>query len=327
MRVVPVAAALALSALAAHPASAKDPVVAEKPFPVDRGQILREEGVTYVVEGRKRIPKGVEISCQKDVYVIGKGKDAILEVEGSLQVHGVSSREVIFENVWIEPQAQFEELRLDKCIFRSGGGIRTIPKEGVEGRFFLENSTFSSPTSVSGTFCAGEQDLHATTFSNAVTLKAVTPKGASGNRCQLFANGCTFTGGLSVEGYSDVTIRTNTLQGAKASFKDCLKLVFDANKVESSVLEIRQSEPGRFKDARMEKCDVYTPRIVLWAPVKQGLNETLVCDKCWFKGVTDEKALRSTVFVDGDDDPKCGVRIRFQKIGEKPLELAGSKNR
>ena len=46
----------------------------EKPFPAtDRSLILREEKTTYLVEGRVVIPKGVEISCQKDIYIKGKG--------------------------------------------------------------------------------------------------------------------------------------------------------------------------------------------------------------------------------------------------------------
>src|SRR5262245_44014468 len=63
---------------------------AEKPFPVDRTQIVKD-GV-FVVEGRKRIPVGVEITIQKGTKIVGKeGKDGpgVLEVEGKLTVQGV----------------------------------------------------------------------------------------------------------------------------------------------------------------------------------------------------------------------------------------------
>ena len=49
------------------------------PLPVKRSTILRECGVTYYVEGRKKIPRGCEISIQKDVYIVGRGSDAVLE--------------------------------------------------------------------------------------------------------------------------------------------------------------------------------------------------------------------------------------------------------
>src|SRR5688572_11119507 len=96
--------ALAAAAAMLIPAArAEDPAV-EKPFPVDRTQILSKEKSVYTVEGRVRIPKGVEISVLKEIIVKAKGSaPAVIEVEGSLTVHGVFSREVIFEDVTIEP--------------------------------------------------------------------------------------------------------------------------------------------------------------------------------------------------------------------------------
>lgn len=305
------------------------PVVAapdEKPFPVDKGQILREEGVTYFVEGRKRIPKGVEISCQKDVRIVGRGgQEAVLEVEGSLQVHGVTKKEVVFEGVWVETQAKFEDVRLDLCHFTTSGGVRTV-EGGSDGRLFVESCTFLGPTSVSGTFLANEVDLQGNTIHEPVVLKAVAPPGTKATRAQLMLFHGSFQGGVTVEGFSDVTVRSAVLGGAKSVFKDNAKLVLDANKVASKELEIRHSAAGRFKDTRMEKCDVLSKRVVLFAPLQKGLNEVLSVDKCWFDKETSEKLLRANLFVDAEDDSACGVRVKFGKISDKAVDLAKERN-
>ena len=47
----------------AVPAAAQGTV----PLPTKRSTILRKEGVVYFVEGRQKIPRGCEISVQKDV--------------------------------------------------------------------------------------------------------------------------------------------------------------------------------------------------------------------------------------------------------------------
>ncbi len=53
----------------------------ERPFPIDRTQILSDEKEVYTVEGRVRIPRGVEITCQRDVHGRGTGSTpAVIEV-------------------------------------------------------------------------------------------------------------------------------------------------------------------------------------------------------------------------------------------------------
>ena len=98
----------------------------EIPFPVKKTTILRTEKVTYVVEGRQTIPAGVEITCLRDVYVVGKGKDAIIEVKGSLKVHGVGAREVIFENVKIELAPRFVNSAARICARTIGALLHVV---------------------------------------------------------------------------------------------------------------------------------------------------------------------------------------------------------
>ena len=118
---------IALLLLVAGPLSGQEHK--EKPFPVDRSAILREGYVRYVVEGKNTIPVRVDISIQKNVYVVAKGEGATLRVEGGLKVHGVGLREVIFEGVTIELPAKLKDVRLDTAIFRNGGGVVTAPRE------------------------------------------------------------------------------------------------------------------------------------------------------------------------------------------------------
>jgi len=309
-----------LLAFVASPAAVAAPD--EKPFPVARGVVLKEEGVTYYVEGRQRIPKGVEITLQKDTKLVGRGDDPVLEVEGALMVCGVTGKEVEIENLWIEPQAKFTDVRLDTCTVRGKGGIRTVVEGGVDGRLFVEGCTFLDGATVQASLSANQVDLHSTHFYQPVTLKALVPPGAKATKAAVFLHKGCYEADLSVEGFADTTVRAVVIRGGKATFKDCGKFTFDANRLEVNALEIRYSDSGRFKNAKMEKCDVYRTKILLWAPVQKNLNELLVCDKCWFNGVTDDKKIRETVFTDGDDDPACGVKVKFQKINETKLDLA-----
>jgi len=54
------------------------------PFPTREGRV-------YYVEGRRTIPRGCEISAQKDLHLVGHGSDAVLAVEGALQAHGLTA--------------------------------------------------------------------------------------------------------------------------------------------------------------------------------------------------------------------------------------------
>src|SRR5262245_35775426 len=81
-----------------------------KPFPVNRTQIVKD-GVV-VVEGRVRIPVGIEITVQKNTKVIGTGDQPTIEVEGKLTVQGVRGEQAIFEDVTIELQPKFTELNV-----------------------------------------------------------------------------------------------------------------------------------------------------------------------------------------------------------------------
>jgi hypothetical protein len=310
------------------PARAED----EVPFPT-KTSILREGGVVYFVEGRQRIPKGARVSCQKNVKIVGRG-EAVLEIEGDLKVHGVQDREVIFENVWIEPQARFGAIQLDMTIFRDGGGIRTPAQQSVDGNVVIENSTFEGSSGVDVKMAGGEFGIRASSFHSLVSIKAVTEEGkrrsslkfdAIGNYNPLGGRGGGFLGGLVVEGAHKPTVRNTHVAGAKCSFVDCTGVTFDGNKVKSNLLSLQATVPGCFRGTKIQKCDIYSARVSFRAPADAG--ETVILDKCWFKGLTKKNDILEQVIQDSADDPQNGVTAKFRKINARPLELAGALDR
>ncbi len=335
MRVFPrVVAALATAAVLAAGSAAGAAAPEEEPLPVGKQAILRKEGATYFVEGRQKVAAGIELAIQKDVKIVGRGKDAVLEVEGELQVHGVKDREVVFENVTIELAPKFTEIHIDMCKFR-GGGIRTAQEKASVGRLFIENSYFEGSAVLDVVWAGDNIDLQRIWSDRPVRVRGVVPEGATRNTVKLMVMNCcpmpqgsfVLNGGLVVEGIADVTVRTNLLRGPPTVFKNCPVVIFDANKVESAGVEFRQDRPGCFGQTKIQKCDMYTTKVLAWSPRNEKDMETIPVDKCWFKGETDRKKLLSTVFNDADDDPTSGVRFNLLKVMDRPLELAGSLNR
>ncbi|HEU4394583.1 MAG TPA: hypothetical protein VFS92_03395, partial [Planctomycetota bacterium] len=189
--------------------------------------ILREEGVVYEVDGRQRIPKGVSISCQKDVHIRGKGPSAVIEVEGTLELQGVSKREVILEGVTIEPCEKFQEVNIDSSIFRGGGGIRTPSGRASEGKLFVELCDFVSPARLDVTLSGGSIDLVSSTFHERVSIRAVDPSPETRNKVRLVVRGCQgptaysgFYGGLVVENVADVVVQLSRVAGPLTAIRD-----------------------------------------------------------------------------------------------------------
>jgi hypothetical protein len=313
----------------------------EIPFPVDKTQILRREKVVYVVEGRKTIPEGVEITCLRDVYVVGKGEGATIVVEGALKVHGVEDREVIFENVVIELASEFRDVQMDQTIFRKGAALRTPQKKSVQGKLFLELVDFREDAQLAVTFSSGSIDVRATCSATPTIIKAVTPKETEENKVRLFVFGCAeshmnpvthpgLIGGLIVEGVYDATIRTNRMAGPLSAFRDCRSLIFDGNKVNSTKLEFMQYEAGGFRKTKIMKCDIYSEKVTFYSgKVDEKTVDKIKIDRCWFKGLQNPKVVQKKIIQDGQDDAEGEnkTRVILGKLGKRPLELAGSWDR
>ena len=325
------AAAAAFFAAAARGAPAEG--TAEKPLPFDKTTILPSGG-TYFVEGRIRIPKGIEITVQKDTKLVGRGKDATIELEGDLKIHGVADSKVAMEGITIEVQPKFGEVRLDMVkVTGPSRGIVSLKGKPVDGRIMVLNTEFEGAAGLDVTMIENEVDLQRVYVRAPVRVKAVDPEGTPGNRVKLnLLNNYTgpatiepgaLMGGVLVENVHEVVVRACRIAGEKASFKDCDLVTFDANQVLCASVEITQKAPGRFGKTSISKCDVRCQKIVLFAPAAPGKTEIVPVDKCWFEGETDESAVRTKFLRDKDDDEKCGVRADVTKLMERPLELAG----
>jgi hypothetical protein len=321
------AGAALLLALAASPsAPAAGALPEEKPFPVpDRSVILREEGTIYLVEGRVRIPKGIEIAVQKDVYIRAKGgAPAVIEVEGDFKVHGVSAREVIFEGVTVEPAPAFGEIQLDSCIFRKGGGLAT-PKDGsADGEILLQFCRFEDKSRCDLALAGTSLQVLDSSTSGPLRIRgAGSPE--KPNRLKAVVRGGNHRG-LEARGIADLTVRLNGLLSDPLVLADVATLVFDGNKVEGKELRIEQSRAGGFARTQFMKCDLYAKALVFRAPVQAGKSDSLVLDKCWFEGITDPAKIAERI-RDAADDPSTGVKVSVQNPLERPLELAGRLNR
>lgn len=313
-------------------------IAQEIPLPVDKTTILAREGVTYVVEGRQSIGWGTTVTVQRGVKIVGR-PESVLVVEGTFQVRGIAGSEVILEDVRIEPAERFEEVRLDTVLFL-GGHVKAAEKP-VAGRIIVENTDFGTGVPFDVAMTGGAIDFLNSTFMEPVRIRGVPPEG---KRCtlKLNLNGCFynfaarrkesqrnahsgFEKGLFLTGVPDALVRNCRMAGDRTEFVDCEKLTFDGNRVNSVEIVFKQTQPGRFKDTKLQKSDIYTTKVVFEAPVGKQRDQVPV-DKCWFGGLTRREEIAEKVIRDGDDDPECGVVVVFRKILDRPLDLAGKTN-
>ncbi len=343
MRATAIAGVFLLAASVCGPAVALEGKAKELPFPVDRTVILSDEKVVYTVEGRVRIPRGVEITCQRDVHVKAKGSSpAVIEVEGSLKVTGVSAREVIFEKVTVEPCAKFLAIRIDSTWFRDGGGVRTPKDVSVEGDLFLELCDLSRGAGFDVLFHSGEVKLSSICTDGTTRIRTVPRPGSGDSNVRVFIRGsgqggvCKnhsqrvgFAGGLEVDGGDDVTIQLSRIGGALCSVRNWgQRMIFNGNKVNSTKLVFGHRTAGRFQKAQCTNLDVYSPEVVVEAPPVDAMKDTFVMDRCWFQGITDPRSILANVIKDGADDPsKNGARVNLPKVDARPHELAGPVDR
>lgn len=305
-----------------------------RPLPFAHTSILPSGG-TFYVEGRIRIPKGIEITVQKDSRIVARGNDAVIEVAGKLVIRGVADSVVPIENVTIEVQEEFESVRLDMTtIGGSSRGIVTPTGKACDGRIAVLNTEFKDKATLDVAMSANEVDLQRVYVRLPVCVRGVDTAGRpAGNRVKLnVLNCCTMStsilpgalmGGLVVENVSDVTVRATRLSGDKASFTDCDSVTFDGNQVKCLTLEFVQTAAGRFGKSSMSNCDILCQKIVTSAPVVAGRTDVFSCDKCWFDDETDEKKVRARWFKDKAADPACGVTVKITKVMDRPLLLAG----
>ena len=292
-----------------------------------KSTILRKGGVVYFVEGRKKIGHGTEISIQKDVTIVGRGAGAVLEVEGSLKIHGVTGLEVVIKDLVIEPSPRFQEIRLDKVFFRGTGGVRTDPQHPPRGKIVIENTIFEPGPTVNVVCSGGEINFLNSSVHETVHIKGVPPEGKTkttfkSNILSCFSKMGEQNGsvsGIHMTGLTKVVFRNNRIRLA-SSFTDCVPLTFDGNKVNSESVTFRHTKPGGFKGFNVQKSDVYSNRLVFEA-ADGKTREIVTIDKCWFRGLTKKKDIEQKIIA------AKNTKIVWKKINKRPLELGGMADR
>lgn len=305
----------------------------EKPLPVERSGILPND-VTYVVEGRVRIPKGMTITLQKDTKLVGR-KDAVLEVDGELEIHGVGAAHVPVQDVTIEIDAKSAGIHIDMVDLAGTTKITTAKGQPTDCEIILENVEFKDKAGLDIEMSGNTLLLRRVRAPNLVRVKGVDKEGAVGNKVRFIASFCNpgkqpagavtgrLMGGVVVENVSVAVIHACNLLGDKVSLKDCDAVSFDENYVGCKTLEFVQTEAGHFAKTAIVKCDFQCDSLVASAPLVEGKTEKLVVDGCWFDGGTAASAVRDRYVKDRSRDPKCGVMVEIKKLEEAPLGLAG----
>lgn len=305
---------------------------AQQPFPTDKTTTLREEGTSYFVEGRVKIPSSVDISSLRATHIVGRGEDAVLEVSGSLELKAVTGGEVILENVWIELAPDCKSLYFSRCTFRSGG-IRSGEGVATSAKIFGENNWFENQARFELSVAAADVAIHGGGSRRPFVLRGVPLSDKSTNKSRLFMlswngneNGRQkgLNGGLEVDGVADVLIRNCVIRGAQTRLASCPKLEFDGNLVLSSKAEFVQSAYGRFGTTRIANTDFkLDDKLRLVSPAQGKKAERLLLDHCWFGGPTEPAEITGPIVVDQTVDPSTGVLATYKKTSPTPNGLAG----
>lgn len=312
------------------------------PFPAHKTAILRKDGAVYFVEGRVTIPAGVEVTILNDIKIVGAGEGATIEVIGSLVVHGVRGREVLFENVTIEPQETFKEIHMDMAIL-SGSSLKTATDVRANGHLFLELFDFIGGATADVTMASGSVELSSVCAENQINIRVRPPDGSTTTRLKVNIRGCIqglmrecephvsrigLRGGLDVDGGNEIVLRSSRVGGDLCALRNWDKsLIFDACKVDAKRLEITHDKAGKFAKAQFAKCDVYSPKMLLRAPIKKGKKDTAKLARFFFGGQGDPKVVMSSIVEDAQDDPeKNGVTVKLAKVKTRAHEMGGPRD-
>jgi len=309
------------------------------PLPVDKTAILRKDGAVYYVEGRVTIPAGVEVTILNDIEVFGRGEGATIAVEGSFVVHGVREREVVFHDVTIEVQPEFEDLHMDMAIL-DGGGVRGPEGAAVNGDIFFELFDFVHGATLDVRVASGSVELSTVCSETPVKIEVVPPEDATDNKIKVNIRGCGqgtlktcephplrigLRGGLEVSGAQEIVVRSTRVGGDLCAIRNWQKsLIFDACKIQSKALEVTHDAAGYFAKAQFAKCDVYSPSVLFRAPVEKGKKDTAHVQRFFFAGEGDEDVVMEKIVKDAADDPEHnGVVVRLDKVKTRAHEMAG----
>jgi len=331
--------ALALASLLVPSARAQG-----EPFPVEKNVVNKDDGVVWYVDGRQRIPSHVSIQSLRACRIVARGEEAVLEVEGKLDLRAATGGNIALENVWIEPWPGCKGLVLLNCEFQ-GGGLRTAPEGAAAVEILLHSSNLGKGARLDLDLFDGEFNILSSSFVEPAVIRGAAKDEKSKNLLDLRITNCKggggggggrgggggpgngpaagFAAGLRLEGVHKALVRNCSLAGEESVFSDCEDFVFDGNLASSKRVEFRQSQPKSFGGTQIATTDFDCDRLVLFQPASLSGPQKLRLDRCWFDGRTEEQRVRAEILEDAENNPESGVVASLFKIQAVPLGFGG----
>lgn len=226
---------LALFLLIVPLAAAAPAPAPEEPFP-KKNATLRTDGATYTIEGRVRIPHNQTVVSLRQMNLVGKGGNAVLEVSGKLEIKSATGGRNEIRNVTIELMPDCRDLLITETNFTDDGGIRTSPEGPANCEVYLQNLSIRDSATLSLKMLGGQVDLQDSAVSAPVRIQGIDR--SKRNRAKLKVlilnnkpadgtlSGATSTGGsqskfvglsggLYLDNAWDALVRNNDLGGAR----------------------------------------------------------------------------------------------------------------
>lgn len=291
--------------------------LAEEPLPLNRSAKL--QGKTFTLTGRHALGKGVRITLGPGTRVVGRGKNAVIDLEGSIQVAGEPGAEVVFENVWINLTWKFAGLRIKHAKFLKSGGVSVPHERETRGKAYLEHVTMTKEASVWVTFHEGSIELRHVTSESTCQIAAT----ASDRNVKLDMFACRFTsssdpkvikGGLRTHHVKEVRIENTHFGGLSSSFTGGVKLALEGCRFAGRGVSFRQPTKGRIGKIKIAKCDFGKDTGVTFEGPRGG-KERVTLKECYFGGIADPKTILGRIVA-----KDCRVAVKAPR--PKPNDLA-----
>lgn len=307
-----------------------EPALVELPFPL-KTTTLKVEGMTYFIQGRVRLPHSQSVTSLRQMVLIGRGGNAVLEISGKLKMKAVTGGRNVIRDLVIEIMPDCKDLLLTTTDFRGSSKIRTSPEGPAKCEIYLEGLSMLGATELSLEMSGGQVDVQSSRFGKPVVIRGVHPSEKSRAKLKVLIlsnlpRGGGFDAGLMVQDAWDVLVRNNELAGALSRFENCRKLDFDGNNVRSRVFEVIYDQVGGFKRTKVLNCDFRSATSRFYAPrnpKKPDSLERFNIHGSWFRGLTDPQEIRARYVEDSGRDERNGMLIKFKKISPRPRGLGG----
>lgn len=299
------------------------------PIPLEKDSTNREDGVTWLVEGRQRIPSHVTLASLRACTIQGAGEGAVLEVEGELDLRAATGGVIVIDGVWVEPVAGCKGLTLLNVRFRGAGGLRTAPESVVDAELTLNDVNFEGKAQLDLGLFGGKLLMMGCASDEPVVLRGPTSEKQKRNAFVVQVDSCSgreraLRGGLLVEGIKEVLVRNCDLGGEETKLVDCGELEFFGNLVRSRRIEFRRAAPKSFGTTKISSCDFRTGELLLVQPMAGADPEKVRLTQCWFDDLLAEVDIRAKMVSDHERDAENGALADFVKIQGAPLGLGGS---